>query len=112
MDGGGRLTRSLRSLRPEADLKMAALGALILLRERIAERKKARAARLLKREQNSNRLIGSLERYIPRRLGIALTVLVLLGSAGFGVVKGDHLDDLLTALSDSRSSAANAAGFR
>ena len=37
MDGAGRLNRSLRSLRPQADLiKAAAKGALILLRERLA----------------------------------------------------------------------------
>ncbi len=35
MDGGGRLARSLRSLRPQADLKAAAIGAAVLLRERL-----------------------------------------------------------------------------
>ncbi|HZC97180.1 MAG TPA: cell division protein FtsQ/DivIB, partial [Bradyrhizobium sp.] len=33
MDGGGRLARSLRSLGPQADLKAAAIGAVVLLRE-------------------------------------------------------------------------------
>ncbi|MEA2830670.1 MAG: hypothetical protein QOF22_1418, partial [Bradyrhizobium sp.] len=32
MDGGGRLARSLR---PQADLKAAAIGAVMLLRERL-----------------------------------------------------------------------------
>ena len=37
MHGAGRLTRSLRSLGPQAELmKAAAKGALILLRERLA----------------------------------------------------------------------------
>ena len=36
MDGGGRLSRSVRPLRPQADLKMAALGAGILLREQLS----------------------------------------------------------------------------
>ena len=35
MDGAGRLARSLRSLRPQADLKAAAIGAAMLLRERL-----------------------------------------------------------------------------
>ena len=35
MDGDGRLARSLRSLRPQADLKAAAIGAVVLLRERL-----------------------------------------------------------------------------
>src|SRR4051812_46646428 len=33
MDGAGRLARSLRSLGPQADLKAAAIGAVVLLRE-------------------------------------------------------------------------------
>ena len=35
MDGAGRLARSLRSLGPQADLKAAAIGAAVLLRERL-----------------------------------------------------------------------------
>ena len=39
-------------------------------------------------------------------------MLLLLGSAGFGVVKGGHLDELTAALSDTRNAIANSAGFR
>src|SRR5665213_587203 len=67
MDGAGRLARSLRSLRPQADLKAAAVGA---------------------------------------------AVLILLGSAGFGIVKGGHVEELTSALSDTRNAIANSAGFR
>ena len=112
MDGGGNLARSLRSLRPQADLKHAAIGAAVLLRERLAKFKRARAARLLQRQESSPRLIVLLERYLPNRLGIAATVLVLLCSAGLGVVKGGHVDELVTELSDARNALANAAGFR
>jgi cell division protein FtsQ len=126
MDGAGRLARSLRSLRPQADLKAAAKGALILLRERLAplrerlaalrgrlaEIKRARAKRLLAREQNPHRLIAWLERRIPRRVGVTATVVILLGSAGLGIVKGGHVDELTTALSDTRNAMANSAGFR
>ena len=38
MDGAGRLARSLRSLGPQADLKAAAIGAAVLLRERLGLR--------------------------------------------------------------------------
>jgi cell division protein FtsQ len=110
MDGGGRLARSLRSLRPQADLKLAALGAAMLLRERLGLNR-VRARRPLQREQH-HRLIVLLERYLPNRAGIAATVLLLLGSAGFGVVRGGHLDDLVTSLSDTRNALANSAGFR
>ena len=119
MDGAGRLARSLRSLGPQADLKAAAIGAVVLLRERLglprkaqnkAARKAARKPRI-EREQ-PNRLIAFLERYLPNRAGVAATVLLLLGSVGFGVVKGGHLADFIAALSDTRNAIANSAGFR
>jgi cell division protein FtsQ len=119
MDGGGRLARSLRSLRPQADLKAAAKGALILLRERLAplherlaEIKRTREKRLIEREENPHRLIARLERAIPHRVGIMATVAILLGSAGLGIVKGGHVEELTTALSDTRNALANSVGFR
>jgi len=111
MDGGGRLARSLRSLRPQADLKAAAIGAVVLLRERLGL-DRVRARRPLEREENPHRLIALLERYLPRRAGIAATVLMLLGSAGFGIVKGGHVEELTSALSNARNAIANSAGFR
>ena len=60
----------------------------------------------------TNRFILLLERYLPRRIGTVATVLILLGSAGLGIVKGGHLDAFLTALSDTRNALANSAGFR
>ncbi len=59
-----------------------------------------------------NRVILWLERYLPNRTGVALTVLMLLGSLGLGVVKGGHLDDFVVAVSDTRNALANSAGFR
>src|SRR5712672_381380 len=111
MDGGGRLARSLRSLRPQADLKAAAIGAVVLLRERLGL-DRVRTRRPLEREENPHRLIALLERYLPHRAGVAATVLMLLGSAGFGIVKGGHVEELTSALSDSRNAVANSAGFR
>jgi cell division protein FtsQ len=110
MDGGGRLARSLRSPGPQADLKAAAIGAAVPLRQRLGlSRARARAG--LEREQ-PNRLIELLERHLPNRAGVAATVLMLLGSAGFGIVKGGHLEQFTSALSDSRNAIANSAGFR
>jgi cell division protein FtsQ len=110
MDGAGRLARSLRSLRPQADLKAAAIGAAALLRgrPRIA---RAPAKPSLEREP-PRRLIPLIERYLPHRAGIAATVLLLLGSAGFGVVRGGHVAEMSSALSDTRNAIANSAGFR
>jgi cell division protein FtsQ len=111
MDGGGRLARSPRSPGPQADLKAAAIGAAVLLRERLGFHR-ARARPRPEREQQPHRLIAFLERYVPRRAGIAATVLMLLGSAGFGAVRGGHVEELSSALSDTRNAIANSAGFR
>jgi cell division protein FtsQ len=111
MDGAGRLARSLRSLGPQADLKAAAIGAVVLLRERLGLRARVPARRVIDREP-PNRLILLLERHLPNRTGVALTVLMLLGSGGLGVVKGGHVDALAATLSDTRNALANSAGFR
>ncbi len=111
----------MRSLGPQADLKAAAIGAGVLLREwlelRLAQAEaasaKRKAAKLRpQREPNPNRLIALVERYLPNRAGVAATVLILLGSAGFGIVKGGHVEELTQALSDTRNALANSAGFR
>jgi cell division protein FtsQ len=112
MRGGGRPDRSLRSPRPQSELKLAAIGAAILLRERLAVLARPRVKPPVKREQSPPRLIAMLERYLPHRVGVAATFLVLLGSVGFGVVKGGHVDELTSALSDTRNAAANSFGFR
>jgi cell division protein FtsQ len=112
MDGAGRLARSQRSPRPQADLKAAAIGAVILLREQFGfGRGRTAAKRALDREP-PHRLIALIERHLPRRAGVAATLLLLLGSAGFGVVKGGHLEAFTSALSDTRNAMANSAGFR
>jgi cell division protein FtsQ len=110
MDGAGRLARSRRSQGPRTDLKAAAIGAVILLRERLA-RKRAVTKPSIEREP-PHRLIATIERYLPNRSGVALTVLLLAGSAAFGIVKGGHLDEFISALSDTRNALANSAGFR
>src|ERR1700712_5350222 len=109
MDGAGRLARSLRSLGPQADLKAAAIGAVVLLREWLGFRARIKAP--LDRTP-PNRIILWLERHLPNRTGVILTVLMLLGSAGLGIVKGGHLDAFTAALSDTRNALANSAGFR
>ncbi len=111
MDGAGRPARSPRSLGPQADLKAAAIGAVVLLRERLGLRGRVEMKRVIDRAP-PNRLILWLENYLPKRFGIALTVLLLLGSASLGVVKGGHVEELVGALSDTRNALANSAGFR
>ena len=116
MLGAGRLSRSDRPQGPQTDLRLAARGAAILLREQLAPLARflsqPRAHKRVIHEQSPNRFIAAVERYVPRRVGIAATVLMLLGSVALGVVKGDHLEELTEFVSDTRNAAANAAGFR
>jgi cell division protein FtsQ len=109
MDGAGRLARSLRSPGPQADLKAAAMGAVLLLREWLGWKRRA-VRRSIDREP-PRRLIALLER-LPNRTGIGATVLLLLGSAGLGIVRGGHVEELSSAVSDARNAVANYAGFR
>jgi cell division protein FtsQ len=83
----------------------------VLLREWLGRRARTRINTPIDRAP-SNRVILWLERHLPNRTGVALTVLMLLGSAGLGVVKGGHLDVLMATLSDTRNALANSAGFR
>ena len=111
MDGGGRLARSKRSPGPQTDLKAVAAGVVVLLREWLGAKRSPAKARL-NRAEEPPRLIALLERHLPRRAGTAATVLLLLGSAGFGVVRGGHLAEFTAGLSDARNALANSAGFR
>jgi cell division protein FtsQ len=112
MDGAGRLAEQQR---PQADLKAAAMGAVVLLREylglKAAPKKKAKQPIVVDREPPP-RLIGWIERHVPRRAGLVATLLILAGSTSLGIVKGGHYDDFAAALSDTRNALANSAGFR
>lgn len=115
MDGGGRLARSVRLPRPQTDLKAAALGAAILLREWIVRVMRRRTPPPVARRpapSSNHPLIVFIERRVPRRAGIFATVAILCGSAMLGVVKGGHMEEVTTGLSDARNAVANAAGFR
>jgi cell division protein FtsQ len=118
MDGGASLDRSLGSPRLHAELKWAAIGAAVLLRERLAVLFRPRVKPLkaerrpIVREQQLPRAIAMLERYLPYRIGTIATVLLLLGSAGLGIVDGGHVGEFVAALSDTRNAAANSFGFR
>jgi cell division protein FtsQ len=70
----------------------------------------AKAAR--RRAVPPSRFIVFVERFVPRRIGVAATVAMLIASGTLGVVKGNHVDEILSVLNDARNAAANAAGFR
>jgi cell division protein FtsQ len=49
---------------------------------------------------------------VPRGAGIAATATVVLATMVYGMVKGDHVPTVITALKDARDQVAQAAGFR
>lgn len=116
MDGGGRLARSQRSPRQQTGLVDAVIGAAAALRARLrprlssAKQSPARTRRTGRNEQPRG-LIAFAER-LPRRTGLAATLLLLAASTGLGIVKGGHLDTFLAGVSDTRNALANSAGFR
>jgi cell division protein FtsQ len=50
--------------------------------------------------------------HIPRFAGVAATVLLLLGSIGYGTVRGEHIPEFVAGLRDARDGVANLFGFR
>ncbi|MGB6636313.1 MAG: cell division protein FtsQ/DivIB [Bradyrhizobium sp.] len=114
MDGGGRLARSPRSPRQQTDLMDAVIAAAVALRARLRPASppaKSRSRRSV-RDERPHGLIASMESRLPRRSGVVATLLLLAASAGFGIVKGGHLDAFVATVSDTRNALANSAGFR
>ena len=49
---------------------------------------------------------------VPRFAGLAACLVFLLGASAYGVIKGDHVATIRTAIKDGADAAANAAGMR
>jgi cell division protein FtsQ len=56
--------------------------------------------------------VAIVSTHVPRGFGIAASALIVLTSAGYGVIAGGHLPVVVEAFKDARDAAANAAGFR
>ena len=111
MDGRGRLAQSLtwiarrRGKTAETAEPHARAGSL-----RARLKWAMRSSRLGRLAQ---RITSAIVRHKPPRgTGVAATVAVMLASAAYGVVQGDHVGDVVTAFKDARDGAANAFGFR
>ena len=83
------------------------MAAVASLRERFRPRRRP----ILDRE-TPPRVVALIERHLPRRAGLAATVLLLLGSTALGIVKGGHVEQLTGAVNDTRNAIANSLGFR
>lgn len=112
MDGGGRLARSPRSPRQQTELMDAGAGVAVALRARRGLAPSPATARRFARNERPSGLIAFVERRLPRRAGLAATLLLLVASTSLGIVKGGHLEQFVTSLSEARNALANSAGFR
>jgi cell division protein FtsQ len=92
----------------------AVIGAAAALRARLfpASLPAKPKSRRIAVDERPHRLIAFVERRLPRRSGVIATLLLLVASAGFGIVKGGHLEAFVATLSDTRNALANSAGFR
>ena len=111
MDGAGRLAEKLR---PQTDLKAAAIGAVVLLREYLGfGRAPAKAVKrpVIDRDPPL-RLIAWIERHVPRRAGLIATLCSWPPVPASASSRGGHYDDFVTAVSDTRNAFANSMGFR
>src|SRR3954471_22940196 len=93
MDGRGRLAQSVtRSETP---------------RRRPAAARRRVVSRSLRRF-----VLPLTEVHVPRQAGTIALAIFLLGSAGYGVVKGEHAPEFEAAIRGAADSAANAMGLR
>ncbi len=105
MDGRGRLVEPVTdgaNARP-------VVGTTPAPRRTRARKKK----RVIKLPLFLHRWAGPLSSiHIPRFAGVAATALFLLGSIGYGTVRGEHIPEFMAGLRDARDGVANLFGFR
>jgi cell division protein FtsQ len=115
MDGGGRLSRSVKpQRRSDPKIKKAASRALqthapLPEPTRIPE---PVFTTVEFNEQHRTGMIAVLERWLPRGIGTAAMLALMIGAGALGVVRGGYTDDVTGALGDTRNAAANTIGFR
>lgn len=107
MDGRGRLAQSVKRPSRAGRVRADHVVKEIFLS---AVRAAARAAL-----RHGPRAYAAVERHVraaPQAFGRLATAGLFFASVGYGIVKGDHLPTIGTALKEARDGAANAVGFR
>src|SRR5579872_7410356 len=127
MDGGGRLDQPLTRSRPVGD----SVGRMLekpVQRHARSRRRGLRArlstfprvavenwlpAWLAGAHWQSRRWLARIVRLPPRRgVGIAASLLLVASALSYGVIKGQHLPEVIDWGKDARDAAANSLGFR
>lgn len=102
MDGGRRLARTLKEPGQRSGTEATRAPKARVRRSASADDRFAAPW---------ERACQRLDRMVPRWVGLAGVIGLLLGSLGYGIVKGDHVGEITGALRDARDATANAAGF-
>lgn len=110
MDGRGRLAQPLTHTGSQVEPTGPAVGAHRRVRGRRAEARAGRGGRYERLIERSSAILGKL--WLTRGGGFAASALIVTASIGYGVIKGGHLDPVVTTFTHLRDLAANAAGFR
>ena len=108
MDGRGRLAQPLNLTGSHAE--PTGLAVAVLSRRHGGRRVGARLSRYERTIERYSVLLRKF--WLTRGGGFAVSALIVAGSIGYGIVKGGHLEPVVTAFKAARDSAANAAGFR
>ncbi len=120
MDGGGRLSRSVRQSGPQSNLDKKAARKEARKAVRQAARSRARDAEPVLRaaappvfhDHERNSRIAMLERWLPRGVGLAALAALMIGVGTIGFIKGGRADAFFGVVGDTRNAAANAIGFK
>jgi cell division protein FtsQ len=112
MDGGGRLARSLRQPGPQSEQTTTTARRAGRPAARAPDRSRHAGYRTPVRDEDMPHFLVMMQRRLPRRFGLLATLVILLASLGLGAVKGNHVEEVVSTLSDARNAAANAVGFR
>src|SRR6195256_5621846 len=115
MDGRRRLAQSLTSvaqMRTEPQ-SFAAVGPRVQFEAAMPASLVTSLGKSILGKPMSHRLWGMiLKLQLPRGVGLAAALLVMCGGLVYGVIKGDHVPEVIELLDEARNEAANAAGFR
>jgi cell division protein FtsQ len=124
MDGGGRLDQPLTRSRPVGD----SVGTMLDEPAQRHARSRGLRARLLSWPRFTPgawlpawlvgdhlqrwRWLSRIVRLPPRGAGIAASLVLLASALGYGVIKGQHLPEVIDWGKNARDAAANSLGFR
>ncbi|HLQ89907.1 MAG TPA: cell division protein FtsQ/DivIB [Xanthobacteraceae bacterium] len=115
MDGRRRLAQSLTSVAPlrTEPHSFAAVGPRVQFEAAMPPSLVTSLGKPILGKPMSHRLWGMiLKLQLPRGVGLAAALLVMCGGLIYGVIKGDHVPEVIELLDEARNEAANAAGFR